>query len=142
MADLSDALSLLIGVPFPKNFNTTIKSIVRRLFRIYAHLYNHHFAILCALSIEGKSSYTSEISPVTRTRAEWYMESIAHINTSYRHFLLFVTEVSAFSLSHYQWVNNSRGSTIIEQFNLIEKKELAPLSELNDSILSNQVGSK
>ncbi|GAA5847594.1 hypothetical protein JCM3766R1_000803 [Sporobolomyces carnicolor] len=77
------------GVPFTKNFHATIKSIVRRLFRIYAHLYNHHFAILCALSIE------------------------AHINTSYRHFLLFVTE-----------------------FNLIEKKELAPLSELNDSILT------
>jgi len=41
------------GVPFPKNFNSTVKSIVRRLFRVYAHLYNHHFAILCALSIEG-----------------------------------------------------------------------------------------
>ena len=28
------------------------------------------------------------------------------------------------------------------QFNLIEKKELAPLSELNESILSNQVPTK
>ncbi|KAI5480648.1 hypothetical protein MNV49_007575 [Pseudohyphozyma bogoriensis] len=59
-----------IGVPFPKNFQSTIKSIVRRLFRVYAHMYNHHFAQLCALSIE------------------------AHINTSYRHFLLFITEVN------------------------------------------------
>lgn len=42
-----------IGVPFPKNFHATVKSIVRRLFRVYAHLYNHHFAQLCALSIEG-----------------------------------------------------------------------------------------
>ena len=58
-----------IGVPFPPNFLATIKSIVRRLFRVYAHLYNHHFAQLCALSIE------------------------AHINTSYRHFLLLVNEV-------------------------------------------------
>lgn len=77
-----------IGVPFPKTFHSTIKSIVRRLFRVYAHLYNHHFAQLCALSIE------------------------AHINTSYRHFLLFVTE-----------------------FDLVDPKELAPLSELNDTIL-------
>lgn len=77
-----------IGVPFPKNFQATIKSIVRRLFRVYAHLYNHHFAQLCALSIE------------------------AHINTSYRHFLLFVTE-----------------------FDLIDPKELAPLAELNETIL-------
>lgn len=45
-----------IGVPFPKNFHATIKSIVRRLFRVYAHLYNHHFAQLCALSIEGTLS--------------------------------------------------------------------------------------
>lgn len=37
----------------------------------------------------------------------------AHINTSYRHFLLFVNE-----------------------FQLIEKKELAPLSELNEGILA------
>lgn len=43
-----------IGVPFPKNFRETVKNIVRRLFRVYAHLYNHHFAQLCALSIEGK----------------------------------------------------------------------------------------
>ncbi|KDE05458.1 mps one binder kinase activator-like 1B [Microbotryum lychnidis-dioicae p1A1 Lamole] len=79
-----------IGVAFPKNFVATVKSIVRRLFRVYAHLYNHHFAQLCALSIE------------------------AHINTSYRHFLLFVTE-----------------------FNLIDRKELAPLSELNESIMAS-----
>lgn len=44
------------GVPFPRNFIATIKSIVRRLFRVYAHLYNHHFAQLCALSIEGSSA--------------------------------------------------------------------------------------
>lgn len=43
------------GVPFPKTFQATVKSIVRRLFRVYAHLYNHHFAQLCALSIEGES---------------------------------------------------------------------------------------
>ncbi|KAK9900455.1 Mob1/phocein [Cystobasidium minutum MCA 4210] len=77
-----------IGVPFPKNFRDTVKNIVRRLFRVYAHLYNHHFAQLCALSIE------------------------AHINTSYKHFLLFVNE-----------------------FDLIDAKELAPLAELNEPTL-------
>lgn len=62
-----------VGAPFPRTFHATIRSIVRRLFRVYAHLYNvghavatpltrsqSHFAVLCALSIE------------------------AHINTSYR----------------------------------------------------------
>ncbi|PWN50493.1 putative MOB1 protein [Violaceomyces palustris] len=77
-----------IGVPFPKDFQATVKSILRRLFRVYAHIYNHHFAQICALSIE------------------------AHLNTSYRHFLLFITE-----------------------FQLVEYRELAPLVELNEAIL-------
>lgn len=42
-----------IGVPFPRDFLATVKAILKRLFRIYAHLYNHHFPVLCALSIEG-----------------------------------------------------------------------------------------
>lgn len=42
------------GVPFPRTFHATVKSIMRRLFRVYAHLYNHHFPQLCALSIEGE----------------------------------------------------------------------------------------
>ncbi|CEH18355.1 probable mob1 protein [Ceraceosorus bombacis] len=79
-----------LGVPFPGNFQATVKGILRRLFRVYAHIYNHHFAQICALSIE------------------------AHLNTSYRHFLLFVTE-----------------------FNLIESRELAPLQELNEAILED-----
>ncbi|CAD6898672.1 unnamed protein product [Tilletia laevis] len=78
-----------IGVPFSDNFRSTIMSILRRLFRVYAHIYNHHFAQICALSIE------------------------AHLNTSYRHFLLFVSE-----------------------FKLIDPRELAPLAELNDAILA------
>lgn len=43
-----------VGVPFPNNFAAVVKSILRRLFRVYAHIYNHHFAQVCALSIEGK----------------------------------------------------------------------------------------
>lgn len=77
-----------IGVPFPNNLPAVVKSILRRLFRVYAHIYNHHFAQVCALSIE------------------------AHLNTSYRHFLLFITE-----------------------FQLVEPRELAPLVELNQAIL-------
>lgn len=42
-----------VGVPFPANFQQTVKSILRRLFRVYAHVYNHHFAQICALSLEG-----------------------------------------------------------------------------------------
>lgn len=44
----------------------------------------------------------------------WVCAPPAHLNTSYRHFLLFVTE-----------------------FALIEPRELAPLHELNEAILED-----
>ncbi|KAI0036785.1 Mob1/phocein [Vararia minispora EC-137] len=78
-----------IGVPFPRNFKETVRMIVRRLFRVYAHIYSNHFDQICALGIE------------------------AHLNTSYRHFFLFINE-----------------------FDLVDKKELAPLDELNEAILA------
>ncbi|KAI3617919.1 hypothetical protein CBS9595_003828 [Malassezia furfur] len=74
--------------PFPPNFVDRVKMILRRIFRVYAHIYNHHFAQICALRLE------------------------VHLNTSYRHFLLFVTE-----------------------YHLIDPKEMIPLAELNEAIL-------
>jgi MOB kinase activator 1 len=41
------------GVPFPKNFRDTVRTIIRRLFRVYAHIYSNHFDHICALGIEG-----------------------------------------------------------------------------------------
>ncbi|TRY66265.1 hypothetical protein DNTS_026223 [Danionella cerebrum] len=32
-----------IGVPFPKNFMSVAKTILKRLFRVYAHIYHQHF---------------------------------------------------------------------------------------------------
>jgi len=72
-----------IGVPFPKTFQTIVKNIFKRLFRVYAHIYHSHFQKIASLGEE------------------------AHLNTSFKHFIYFVQE-----------------------FDLIEKKELAPLDEL------------
>ena len=35
-----------IGVPFPKNFLTIAKTILKRLFRVYAHIYHSHFNVV------------------------------------------------------------------------------------------------
>lgn len=78
-------------VPFPPNFFDRVKAILRRIFRVYAHIYNHHFAQICALRLE------------------------VHLNTSYRHFLLFVTE-----------------------YHLVDPKEMIPLAELNEAILDEK----
>lgn len=72
-----------IGVPFPKNFLTIAKTILKRLFRVYAHIYHQHFNEVVHLGEE------------------------AHLNTSFKHFIFFVQE-----------------------FNLIDQRELAPLQEL------------
>ena len=77
------------GVPFPKNFLSIAKTILKRLFRVYAHIYHQHFGEVVQLSEE------------------------AHLNTSFKHFIFFVQE-----------------------FNLIERRELAPLQELIDQLTS------
>lgn len=78
-----------IGVPFPKNFMTIAKTMLKRLFRVYAHIYHQHFPQVVNLGEE------------------------AHLNTSFKHFIYFVQE-----------------------FNLIEKRELAPLQELIDKLIN------
>src|ERR1700722_15825351 len=45
--------NMSVGVPFPKNFRDTVRTIIRRLFRVYAHIYSNHFDHICALGIEG-----------------------------------------------------------------------------------------
>ncbi|PKU78001.1 MOB kinase activator-like 1 [Dendrobium catenatum] len=77
-----------IGSPFPPNFQEIIKTIFKRLFRVYAHIYHSHFQKIIFLKEE------------------------AHLNTSFKHFTFFTRE-----------------------FKLIDKRELAPLHDLVESIL-------
>jgi len=39
----------MVGVPFPKNYHATVKKIMTRLFRVFVHIYMHHFDKLVAL---------------------------------------------------------------------------------------------
>lgn len=73
------------GVPFPRNFLSVAKTILKRLFRVYAHIYHQHRDDVQRLDEE------------------------AHLNTSFKHFIYF-----------------------IEEFGLIDKKELTPLQDLID----------
>lgn len=43
-----------LGVAFPRNFSKIAKDVFRRLFRVYAHIYNSHFEVMVALGIEGE----------------------------------------------------------------------------------------
>jgi len=57
-----------LGVPFPKSFAAVVRTIWRRLFRVYAHVYCEHFSVVVGLGLES------------------------HLNTSFKHFVLFAKE--------------------------------------------------
>ncbi|KAK5175043.1 Mitotic exit network component [Saxophila tyrrhenica] len=56
------------GVPFPEGFEKTVKVLFKRLYRIYAHIYCHHYSVVRGLGLE------------------------AHLNTGFKHYVLFVEE--------------------------------------------------
>jgi len=58
----------LPDIPFPKNFVSVVKQIFRRLFRVFVHVYYHHFKKLAEIGAEP------------------------HVNTCYKHFYYFVKE--------------------------------------------------
>jgi len=57
-----------IGVPFPRNFRPLVLQMFKRLYRVYAHIYCHHYPIVMNLGLEP------------------------HLNTSFKHYVLFVSE--------------------------------------------------
>lgn len=57
-----------LGTPFPKTFMQVAKKILSRLFRVFVHVYIHHFDCVSQMGAE------------------------AHVNTCYKHFYYFVTE--------------------------------------------------
>lgn len=58
------------GVPFPKQFQQVCTKILTRLFRVFVHVYIHHFDSIINMGAE------------------------AHVNTCYKHFYYFIREFS------------------------------------------------
>ncbi|XP_023771279.1 MOB kinase activator-like 1A isoform X2 [Lactuca sativa] len=57
-----------LGAPFPHYFLDVVKTVFKRLFRVYAHIYHSHFQMIMSLKEE------------------------AHLNTCFKHFVLFTWE--------------------------------------------------
>ncbi|KAI9359266.1 MOB kinase activator-like 1 [Zopfochytrium polystomum] len=87
-SQLDDELVFPTSDEFPPSFESTIKTIFKRLFRFYAHVYHSHL---------------KQLETIGEDR---------HLNTCFKHFILFVTE-----------------------FDLVEMKELQPLSSIVTQIL-------
>lgn len=56
------------GAGFPADFGAVVRAVLRRLFRVYAHIYHSHFRQVVRLELEP------------------------HLNTCFRHFALFTKE--------------------------------------------------
>ncbi|KAF7537972.1 hypothetical protein G7054_g3323 [Neopestalotiopsis clavispora] len=57
-----------IGVPFPKQFPSLVRQIFKRMYRVYAHIYCHHYPVIRELGLEP------------------------HLNTSFKQYVLFIDE--------------------------------------------------
>ncbi|KAF2190653.1 maintenance of ploidy protein MOB2 [Zopfia rhizophila CBS 207.26] len=68
-----------IGVPFPKTFPVLLRNMFKRLYRVYAHIYCHHYPVVIELGLEP------------------------HLNTSFKHYVLFIDEHGLASGSKDFW---------------------------------------
>ena len=73
---LTTSLTFL-GVPFPKSFPALVRQIFKRMYRVYAHIYCHHYPVIRELGLEP------------------------HLNTSFKQYVLFVDEHSLASGRDY-----------------------------------------
>lgn len=51
--DRDDIFPTRAGAPYPPHFEAIVKNIFKRLFRVYAHVYHHHFASIVELRAEA-----------------------------------------------------------------------------------------
>lgn len=93
------------------------KTILKRLFRVYAHIYHQHFDSVMQLQEE------------------------AHLNTSFKHFIFFVqVQKKAFSSVDLCFLICFVNVFVVavlclpQEFNLIDRKELVPLQELIEKL--------
>ena len=96
----------VVGTPFPKAFTPVCKKILTRLYRVFVHVYIHHFDKLIKI---GAVSFKWSCMILYITLSPLFQE--AHVNACYKHFYYFVTE-----------------------FSLVETKEFEPLVSVNLSI--------
>ncbi|KAK9460575.1 Mob1/phocein [Lipomyces oligophaga] len=66
-----------IGVPFPPRFLQLVRKIFKRLYRVYAHIYCHHFEVITSLGMQP------------------------HLNTSLKHFVYFADEFELIDRKDY-----------------------------------------
>lgn len=104
----SSVFPVSTDVPFPRSFLNLCRKILTRLFRVFVHVYIHHFdriVSIGAVNLKLHRKYKVFIFIKLINTYLYFQE--AHVNTCYKHFYYFVQE-----------------------FELVSAKELEPLSEM------------
>ena len=70
------------GEPFPPNFRDVVRTIFKRVFRVFAHMYHSHFNKICGLSEQ------------------------AHLNTCFKHFMYFTQVRTSCSCEESLWTTD------------------------------------
>ena len=79
------------GVSFPKTYMTVCKKILTRLFRIFVHVYIHHFDKIVSIgAVKKKLCFSDEFWELKPFKTMDCLQE-AHVNTCYKHFYFFVT---------------------------------------------------
>ncbi|VTJ68953.1 Hypothetical predicted protein [Marmota monax] len=81
-----DVFPTNVGTPFPKSFLQVARKILSRLFRVFVHVYIHHFDRIAQMGSE------------------------AHVNTCYKHFYYFVTEFGLIDTKELEPLVRGRGA--------------------------------
>ena len=77
--DDQDLFPTTMGVPFPKSFMNVAKTIHKRLFRVYAHIYHTHFDKVCyTVPAPTRSLAGTSCRPVVRVRVRVRVRVLSH----------------------------------------------------------------
>ncbi|KAH8403285.1 hypothetical protein KR222_009705 [Zaprionus bogoriensis] len=101
-------------VPFPKTFGSLSRKILTRLFRVFVHVYIHHFDRIVTIGAVSIACYIYIYISIFNANSPLFLQE-AHVNACYKHFYYFVQE-----------------------FELISAKELEPLHEMTSRICKDK----
>ncbi|KAI5095256.1 mps one binder kinase activator-like 2A [Silurus meridionalis] len=96
-----------VGTPFPKSFMQVAKKILSRLFRVFVHVYIHHFDRVSQMGAE------------------------AHVNTCYKHFYYFVNEFSLIDQKELEPLVHRRGLWNLQDLKNVCVEEWAKIPPSN-----------
>jgi hypothetical protein len=105
-----DGAGLWADTPFPKDFKAVCRNIFKRLVRVFAHVYLHHFDVIVgtrppphppALTLSFARG-RGRLTRATENRGRAELGAEAHINACFKHFYFFTKEFALVDDQEYE----------------------------------------